>query len=954
MDIISYGWLTCSQRQLRGHYIKNKEPSTITRALIESWIVGDGFGPGHPTCSFYSDNGGEFLNSEVIDFAASLDTSIRMTSSHAPWQNGAVERHHATCDIIISKLLEENPHMNIQEAINKAALAKNSEINQSGFSALQLVMGQNPSFPGLSEANPGSSNLDNSSKAMKALREINETRVMFRELDCSERLRKVKGQRINPAVERFYSMGDPVLFRDAKKKKWVPGTALVRFGKTLYLKHGNWLRRVPVDMVIPDTLSFEKRAEAQFEGDSFVEEKVDNFEEDETSVAELSRDLESAHEIRNLKEEVSDLKSKLEHYEENKGDSTTVHDLIDKEELQKHKRKLRRERKKAVKAPVRKMPTLGQHILFREKCSDEWIRGKVFGVFKKTSKHKNIKQIELENGRSVEKDFENDIADWIPVVDEEDEQLDNAEVIDSDAFYCHETYPVQQVNRKEYGSPEVQEAMEKEIQKFKSFNAYTEVEDVGQTSVPVRWVVTRHAVDGKNQPLKARLCIRGDLEPGKNSLRSDSPTAGKDSLKIALAIAANEGFNVKNVDIKSAYLQGKDLDREKYVRPPPEANIVGKLWLLNKAAYGVLDGGRLFYLRLADELLKLGLHKVHSDGALFTFVKNGRLHGLVASHVDDLLMAGDATFEEEVEHKLAEIFQFSKVETGNFKYCGCSILAENGSIQVQQHDYVDNLKYIPVDYSIGQTDRLLTSAEMKVLRARVGEVLWLSLITRPDLSFDINKLSAEIPNARVKTLIDMNRIIKKAKNKKQVITFSRLGKIEEIVVRVYTDASYNNQDDQVRSTAGKVILLEHPESEKGCAISWKTKKIQRVCRSVKSAETRALDEGLDEAVHVARIVKEIYNGKIDLKQPDQLPVLAKTDSKSVWENLNNTRQCEEKILRNTIAGIKELLELGVVRQVDWVPTNLQLADCLTKTCLPVKSERLLDVISTNHLSLNRV
>ena len=34
------------------------------------------------------------------------------------------------------------------------------------------------------------------------------------------------------------------------------------------------------------------------------EEKVNNFEEDETSVAELSRDLESAHEIRNLKEEV--------------------------------------------------------------------------------------------------------------------------------------------------------------------------------------------------------------------------------------------------------------------------------------------------------------------------------------------------------------------------------------------------------------------------------------------------------------------------------------------------------------------------------------------------------------------------------------------------------------------------------------------------------------------------
>ena len=75
-----------------------------------------------------------------------------------------------------------------------------------------------------------------------------------------------------------------------------------------------------------------------------------------------------------------------------------------------------------------------------------------------------------------------------------------------------------------------------------------------QDSLPVRWVVSRHKLDGKNQPLKARMCIRGDLEPGKESIRSDSPTVGKETLKIALTIAANEGFSVKSGDIKSAYL----------------------------------------------------------------------------------------------------------------------------------------------------------------------------------------------------------------------------------------------------------------------------------------------------------------------------------------------------------------------------------------------------------------
>ena len=57
-------------------------------------------------------------------------------------------------------------------------------------------------------------------------------------------------------------MGDPVLFRDTKKKEWKHGTALVRFGKTLYLKFGNWLRKVPIDTVLPDPIGAEKVEES--------------------------------------------------------------------------------------------------------------------------------------------------------------------------------------------------------------------------------------------------------------------------------------------------------------------------------------------------------------------------------------------------------------------------------------------------------------------------------------------------------------------------------------------------------------------------------------------------------------------------------------------------------------------------------------------------------------------
>ena len=54
------------------------------------------------------------------------------------------------------------------------------------------------------------------------------------------------------------------------------------------------------------------------------------------------------------------------------------------------------------------------------------------------------------------------------------------------------------------------------------------------------------------------------MRKGKDNIRTDSPTASKEAIKLALVIAANEGFKVKSGDIKSAYLQ-RELIRGKYM-----------------------------------------------------------------------------------------------------------------------------------------------------------------------------------------------------------------------------------------------------------------------------------------------------------------------------------------------------------------------------------------------------
>ena len=352
----------------------------------------------------------------------------------------------------------------------------------------------------------------------------------------------------------------------------------------------------------------------------------------------------------------------------------------------------------------------------------------------------------------------------------------------------------------------------------------------------------------------------------------------------------------------------------------------------------------MFYLKLVEELLKLKLHKVHADGAIFSYVKEGKLCGLIVVHVDDLLMAGNDVFHADVTNKLQTVFKFSKILENDFKYCGCYIrITEEGVIELNQNEYIDNISF--VERAEGDDDRKLTENEKKELKSKVGELLWVSLMTRPDLSFDVNYLSSQIQCSTVKTVKETNRIIKRAKSRNDVLRFVPLGPISKLHIKVYTDASFGNRDQQTKSTSGRVVMIENEASHGVNVLSWKTKKISRVCRSVKGAETRALEDGLDEAINASRIIMEIYLGQINLKKPAQLPVLGFTDSKSLWDSLHSTRQCEEKLLRNSVAGMKELMQHGEVTDVIWVPTDKQIADCMTKK--GKKADSLVQIAKTN-------
>ena len=101
----------------------------------------------------------------------------------------------------------------------------------------------------------------------------------------------------------------------------------------------------------------------------------------------------------------------------------------------------------------------------------------------------------------------------------------------------------------------------------------------------------------------------------------------------------------------------------------------------------------------------------------------------------------------------------------------------------------------------------LSKQEIKSVTGKIGELLWISLMIRPDLSFDVNALSTEVAKGSIATAKAINGVVKKAKGCKNVLRFTKLGNISEISVKVYADASYGKENDNNRSTAGRVILI---------------------------------------------------------------------------------------------------------------------------------------------------
>ena len=136
---------------------------------------------------------------------------------------------------------------------------------------------------------------------------------------------------------------------------------------------------------------------------------------------------------------------------------------------------------------------------------------------------------------------------------------------------------------------------------------------------------------------------RGFLED-TTSISRDSPTCCKESLCLLLFIIAGKNWILQALDIKSTFLQGKEMERLVFMKPPREANVAsGTVWKLKKCVYGLVDASLKWYQRVVDCLIDLNGTK-SKDPAVFYWRKDG----VLALHVDDFMYAGTEQFLQDV------------------------------------------------------------------------------------------------------------------------------------------------------------------------------------------------------------------------------------------------------------------------------------------------------------------
>ena len=143
----------------------------------------------------------------------------------------------------------------------------------------------------------------------------------------------------------------------------------------------------------------------------------------------------------------------------------------------------------------------------------------------------------------------------------------------------------------------------------------------GHKTIGVKWVFkTKLKENGEVDKHKARLVAKGyKQEFGVDYKEVFAPVARLDTIRLVIALAAQNSWPIFQLDVKSAFLHGY-LEEQVFIDQPPGYVKIGnehKVYRLKKALYGLKQAPRAWYSRIEAYFLKVGFQKCPHEHTLF-------------------------------------------------------------------------------------------------------------------------------------------------------------------------------------------------------------------------------------------------------------------------------------------------------------------------------------------------
>lgn len=282
---------------------------------------------------------------------------------------------------------------------------------------------------------------------------------------------------------------------------------------------------------------------------------------------------------------------------------------------------------------------------------------------------------------------------------------------------------------------------------------------------------------------------------------------------------------------------------------------------LDKALYGLKQAPRAWYARLCGKLQSLGFIPSKADTSLF-FYQRGKHTLFVLVYVDDIIVA--STSQEATNALLSDLQkEFALKDLGDLHYfLGIEVKRDSRGLVLSQGRYaadilarsaMNNCK--SVDTPLSSYEKLsvsegnkLSSDDATRYRSLVGALQYLTL-TRPDISFAVNKVCQFLHAPTTTHLSAVKRILRYIRGTQQLGLWIR--KTKSMMISAFSNADWAGCVDDRRSTGGFAVFLGEN------LISWTAKKQPTVSRSSTEAEYKALTNATAEMMWVQKLLNEL-------------------------------------------------------------------------------------------------